>query len=49
MRNFNIGLQQACGGLGASVEEYEIAKERIALWEKIETVKQDNMADEENE
>lgn len=27
MKNFNIDLQQACTGLGTSVEEYEMAKQ----------------------
>lgn len=34
MKNFGIDLQKACEGLGASVEEYERAKERLALWNK---------------
>lgn len=27
MKNFDIDLQSACGGLGTSVEEYERAKQ----------------------
>ena len=34
MKNFNIDLKQACEGLGASVEEYERAKEQAARQEK---------------
>ena len=34
MKNFNIDLQQACTGLGTSVEEYEKAKKQVVLWEK---------------
>lgn len=34
MKNFNIDLRQACEGLGASVEEYERAKELAARQEK---------------
>lgn len=34
MKNFGVNLQRACEGLGVSVEEYESAKERIALWNK---------------
>lgn len=34
MQNFGIDLKKACEGLGASVEEYEKAKEQIAFWEK---------------
>lgn len=34
MKNFNIDLQQACEGLGTSVEEYERAKEQAARQEK---------------
>ncbi|MDE7259594.1 MAG: Rpn family recombination-promoting nuclease/putative transposase [Lachnospiraceae bacterium] len=33
MKNFNIDLQQACEGLGTSVEEYERAKEQAARQE----------------
>lgn len=36
MKNFNLNLQQACEGLETSVEEYEKAKQTIALWEKNE-------------
>lgn len=34
MKNFGIDLQKACEGLEISVEEYEKAKQQIALWEK---------------
>ena len=34
MKNFNIDLQQACTGLGTSVEEYEKAKKQVVLWEE---------------
>ncbi len=34
MKNFNIDLQQACEGLGTSVEEYERVKEQAARQEK---------------
>ena len=34
MDNFNISLKQACEGLNSTVEEYEEAKEQIALWNK---------------
>lgn len=34
MKNFNLNLQEACKGLEISVEEYEDAKQRIALWEE---------------
>lgn len=34
MKNFNISLKQACEGLDSTVEEYEKAKEQIALWDK---------------
>lgn len=36
MKNFGIDLQKACDGLEISVEEYEKAKQKIALWEKQE-------------
>ena len=34
MKNFGIGLQQACEGLETSIEEYEKAKQQIDSWEK---------------
>ncbi|MCM1123882.1 MAG: hypothetical protein NC416_14975 [Eubacterium sp.] len=34
MKNFNLSLKQACEGLNSTVEEYEEAKEQIALWNK---------------
>ncbi|MCM1038293.1 MAG: hypothetical protein NC434_03150 [Ruminococcus sp.] len=34
MKNFGIDLQRACEGLEISVEEYEKAKQQVALWEK---------------
>ena len=33
MKNFGINLQQACEALGSSVEEYEKAKQMLALME----------------
>ncbi|MBD5507530.1 MAG: hypothetical protein HDR05_05665 [Lachnospiraceae bacterium] len=34
MKNFHMNIQEACEGLEISVEEYEDAKQRIALWEE---------------
>lgn len=34
MKNLHLNLQEACEGLEISVEEYENAKQQIALWEK---------------
>lgn len=34
MKNFHIDLQTACNGLDISIEEYEKAKQQLALWEK---------------
>ena len=31
MKNLSIGLQQACEALGTSIEEYENAKQTLAL------------------
>ena len=37
MKNFHMNMQEACEGLEISVEEYEDAKQRIALWEEDNT------------
>ena len=37
MKNFHMNIQEACEGLEISVEEYEDAKQRIALWEEDNT------------
>ncbi|MDE6214370.1 MAG: Rpn family recombination-promoting nuclease/putative transposase [Lachnospiraceae bacterium] len=34
MQNYHMNIQEACEGLEISVEEYEDAKHRIALWEE---------------
>ncbi|MCI8597878.1 MAG: Rpn family recombination-promoting nuclease/putative transposase [Lachnospiraceae bacterium] len=34
MKNFDLDLEKACEGLEISVEEYERAKQQVALWEK---------------
>ena len=34
MKNCNMDLQHACQGVDVTVEEYENAKEQIAVWEK---------------
>ena len=34
MKNYHMNVQEACKGLEISVEEYEDAKKRIALWEE---------------
>lgn len=34
MKNFHVDLEQACKGLGTTVEAYEKAKEQAALWQK---------------
>lgn len=34
MKNFGIDLQKACEGLEISVEDYEKAKQQIAMWEQ---------------
>ena len=39
MKNFNIDLPKACQGLEISVEEYEAAKEQLALWDQNPPVK----------
>ena len=37
MKNFHMNMQEACEGLEILVEEYEDAKQRIALWEEDNT------------
>ena len=39
MKNFSIDLPKACQGLEISVEEYEAAKEQLALWDQNPPVK----------
>ncbi len=34
MKNYHMNIQEACEGLEISVEEYENAKQKIALWEE---------------
>lgn len=34
IKNFHVSLEEACEGLGISVEEYEKAKQRILQWEE---------------
>ena len=34
MKNYGIDMQKACEGLEISVEDYEKAKQQIAMWEQ---------------